>query len=30
MLSIGEYQIGRATGKPGIVLAYPVLDGPQK
>ncbi len=24
--SVGEYQIGRVTGKPGINFAYPVLD----
>lgn len=25
-LSIGDYQVGRITGKPGFSLAYPVLD----
>jgi len=25
--TIGEYQVGRVTGRPGINLAYPIIDG---
>jgi signal transduction histidine kinase len=25
-LSVGEYQVGRATGKPGLNLGYPIFD----